>query len=605
MLSLLLLILSYGSLLILLMPATWLGILITVAIFAVGTVFDFYKKLHCHFLSAPVRYAILPAAAFIAIALSVVFYERWLPSSMVRAIAAAAHMSVGIFLVAAAVVLAVLSFWCIYRILQSVIGLLDAVFPKKTFLRSLLLIFLAAVCTVVLTQGMLNKTALSMGLLRCMWCTVIAGTVIVLFFILTGRIVLSAAVGGGLFLLISTVSAYVYKFRGRLFEPLDIFSAGTAMNVAGNYSLLPIPVGVVTGWCFFVVVLVLLACLFNKGRVRLPAKRRLVLLGLCALSCAATFIYVSGLKTHHWHDNGAQYYGCILDFVSKFKEITVSKPDGYSAELIDELAGQYMQTDTPQETEKTPHIIVIMDESFSDLGVNGTVSTDIEATPFISALMEKTVSGYAFASIYGGNTANSEYEFLTGNSLAWLSPNAVPYQQYIRTPTYSMVSYLKAGYGYRCIAMHPFYANGWERPAVYTLLGFDESHFIDDFPQQKLVRDYVSDLEMFEYLVETYEAQKSEPLFIFGVTMQNHGGYTYEGENYTASVSLTEYDEFPEVEQYLSLLHETDKTVEYLISYFENVEDDVVIVFFGDHQPSIKEEFYDALGAASTDTLDV
>ena len=226
-------------------------------------------------------------------------------------------------------------------------------------------------------------------------------------------------------------------------------------------------------------------------------------------------------------------------------------------------------------------------------------------TPFISSLKENLISGYALASVFGGNTSNSEYEFLTGNSFAWLSPNAVPYQQYIRSSTYSMVSYLKSVYNYKCLAFHPNDGTAWNRTNAYKHLGFDESYFLDAFPRKHYIRKYVSDQEMFELLIENYEAQKENPLFLFGVTMQNHSAFLYSGENYTQHISLDfDGDEFKEAEQYLSVLHETDKAVEYLISYFENVDENVVIVFFGDHQPKVEEDFYQLIRGKEEDTLD-
>ena len=235
-----------------------------------------------------------------------------------------------------------------------------------------------------------------------------------------------------------------------------------------------------------------------------------------------------------------------------------------------------------------------MNESFSDLSVIGEINTNIEVMPFVSSLKEGVISGYVLTSVYGGNTANSEYEFLTGNTMAWLPPNTVPYQQYIKAPTYSMVSYLKSFYDYHCIAMHPYIANGWERPRTYGHLGFDESLFIEDFPQQHFIRDYISDLEMYEKIVEIYEKQHHDNLFIFGVSMQNHGAYDYSGEDFKQAIELVGYEkEYPDVEQYLSLIYESDIAIEYLINYFGNIDEDVLIVFFGDHQPKIDQSFYE------------
>ena len=83
------------------------------------------------------------------------------------------------------------------------------------------------------------------------------------------------------------------------------------------------------------------------------------------------------------------------------------------------------------------------------------------------------------------------------------------------------------------------------------------------------------------------------------------GGYTYTGNDFTETVSLEGYENnYPDVEQYLSLLRETDKAVEYLLTYFSKIEDDVVIVFFGDHQPSLGDSFYREIEGSSADSLD-
>lgn len=604
MFQLLLLIISFGSLLLLLMPASVHGIISAAAVFALGAGLIVRNKFYRGFLRINKRYSLILVAVSIVAGLGVFFYNRWLPSSKMQAIATLLHMSIETMLLIGSFVLAVLAFYFTYSILQTIIEAICSSIPQNSFAIGILFSLVASVITVILAQVMIGAEALSMGYLNFMWGVLIVSVVILFLYCLIGRIVPSIAIGTGLFMLISTANVYVYQFRGRLFEPVDILSAGTAMNVAENYSLLPIPHTIIAGWGFFAVMLFLLHCLQHKCKFKLTANRRIALLAICAVSFVAIFFYVSNLKTYHWHKEGAQFNGYVLDFISKFKEISVPEPDNYSTELIADLADQYGSNEGTQETGEYPHIIVIMDESFSDLSVVGEFSTNTDVMPFISSLKENTISGYILSSVYGGNTANSEYEFITGNSLAWLSPNVVPYQQYIRSSTYSMVSYLKSGYGYSCIAMHPFSSSGWSRPTAYSHLGFDECYFVEDFPQENYVREYVSDQEMFEFLIETYEAQKEYPLFIFGVTMQNHGGYTYSGENYTQSISLNDYDEFPEVEQYLSLIHETDKAVECLITYFENVDEDVVIVFFGDHQPKINDAFYEAISGTSADTLD-
>lgn len=608
MLHLLLIIISYGALLLLLMPATGVGIVSTAVAFAIGVCVIIFSKVYKIAFWKNRSYLLISAALLIAATFGVNFYDRWIPSSKMQGIAAMVHMPVEMLLLFGSLMLSGLSAYVLYAVLQPIANRFSDTDPRKDFAKHIVLCLAASAVTVVLAQVMIGTEVFSMGCANFMWGVLAVAAAILFVYCLLGRVIPAIFLGAGFFMVISTVNVYVYSFRGRLFEPVDVFSAGTAMNVAGNYSLLPVPPGALTGWGIFAAMLIVLYCLQRKSTVKLVLPRRCALLASCIIGAAAVFSYAAKLNTYHWQDQGAEFNGYILDFFSKVKEISVPEPDHYSMELIDELTDRYAadgNSGAANGSSKPPHIIVIMDEAFSDLSVVGEFATNTEVMPFISSLKEDTVSGYALASVYGGNTANSEYEFLTGNSMAWLSPNAVPYQQYVRASTYSMVSYLKSSYDYTCVAMHPYESSGWNRPVAYEHLGFDACYFIEDFPQQDFVRGFVSDQEMFAFLIEKYEAQKEDPLFFFGVTMQNHGDYDYSGENYTQHISLDDYaGKYPDVEQYLSLIHETDRAVEYLITYFQNTDEDVVIVFFGDHQPKINESFYGAVRGTTGNTLD-
>ena len=130
---------------------------------------------------------------------------------------------------------------------------------------------------------------------------------------------------------------------------------------------------------------------------------------------------------------------------------------------------------------------------------------------------------------------------------------------------------------------------------VYPTMGFDETHFIDDFDQTKLLRKYITDQELYENIVARYESKKAnEDLFIMSISMQNHGGYTEKYPNFNEQIR-TLGASYSDANQYLSLLHESDKALEYLISYFQSVDNPVEIVFFGDHQPSLNTNFYKGL----------
>lgn len=181
------------------------------------------------------------------------------------------------------------------------------------------------------------------------------------------------------------------------------------------------------------------------------------------------------------------------------------------------------------------------------------------------------------------------------------------YKLYLNENSYSLARYLNSK-GYYSFATHPFLSSGWSRTKAYPYLGFDSFTFIDEYPQRNLVRNFISDQEMFEYITSWYEGwlnKNSDPLFVFGVSMQNHSGYDYRGEEYTPSISLEGYGKkYEEAEQYLGLIHETDKALEYLIHYFETVDHDVVLCFFGDHLPNLSQSFYSELHGGQFNSLD-
>ena len=235
-----------------------------------------------------------------------------------------------------------------------------------------------------------------------------------------------------------------------------------------------------------------------------------------------------------------------------------------------------------------------MNESFSDLSVLGDLQTNIPLTPFIDSLKENTTKGYALSSVFGAKTPNSEWEYLTGNSMAFLPAGSVVYQQYISDTPTSIVSNLKDD-GYTCVAMHPYYATGWSRNQVYPKIGYDEMHFIDDFDQTKILREYITDQELYDKIIERYESRgANEKLYLMGITMQNHGGYGEPYDNFNEECYKIGRS-YTDANQYLSLVHESDKAVKNFIEYFSKVDDPVEIVFFGDHQPSLNSNFYPLL----------
>lgn len=162
--------------------------------------------------------------------------------------------------------------------------------------------------------------------------------------------------------------------------------------------------------------------------------------------------------------------------------------------------------------------------------------------------------------------------------MAFLPVGSIPYQQYIKSTTPSLASYLKS-IGYATYAQHPYYGSGWNRDTVYPLLGFDNLSFMQDYSNQRFVRKYISDETSFDRIIETYENKPDgQPAFIFNVTMQNHGGYTDTYYGFDNTVTADKLNNSA-LDQYLSLIKMTDEDLKNLIEYFSNVDEKTIVVF--------------------------
>lgn len=425
----------------------------------------------------------------------------------------------------------------------------------------------------------------------------------------------AGAIGVNALLTVVALAEYfVVEFRAQPIMLRDVLAMGTAATVAGNYSY-HITVKLVAAVALMGLYSFFLYRLRMPWPFRLWWKRLLAAaggIGICAAGLwflyvpvyLSTFMYVNLWNPLESYES----QGFLLCTVLQAPYMFPKAPEGYRDETLGQIlekAEELMETEGKAwsvDTNVVPtNIICIMNESFSDLRQVGDFDTNVAVMPFFDSLKENCLKGNLYMPVFASITANSEYEFLTGNSMAFAPANSIPFQLYMRKPTYGLVSNLKSQ-GYRAVGIHPYIASNWNRDEAYDALGFDEFLDEQDFEDPDYVRGYISDQCTYEKIISLTEGKKAgEPLFLFAVTMQNHGGYE---EEFEGDVHLTDYQDMPKTEQYLSLVKKSDEALEYLLSYYEKAEEPTMILMFGDHQPGIEEEFYEALYGQSLDDLE-
>jgi hypothetical protein len=424
------------------------------------------------------------------------------------------------------------------------------------------------------------------------------------------------------------INHYVIAFRGN--PPLigDFLAAGTAVKVMKNYDY-TIDGSVLKALC--VLVLYFVVCkylvpaepgfikgfrwILEKAWKRIPDSgivRELMFraVGMVLVVClwwgtvSLAFVKKQGFQINGWSPaQSFRSYGAPLALLASYYNLRMEEPEGYSADEVREQLADYdgkgeenaSEADSEAQASKLPTVIVIMNESFSDLSALGELETGEYLTNYKN-LASYVMKGTAYVSVVGGGTSNSEFEFLTGSSMAFIGSGIYPYTSYDLTKGMSLPEIMKE-HGYRTVAMHPAAATNWSRDKAYPQLGFDSFLSIDDAPDSgwAYVRSYVSDASDYEKVREIYEQSKEDgqPLFLFNVTIQNHGGYTGEFAEGLEPVSIEEaYQSYEDVTNYLALIRNSDEAMGDLLEYFSEQEDPVVICFFGDHEPGLNSEFW-------------
>lgn len=418
-----------------------------------------------------------------------------------------------------------------------------------------------------------------------------------LLFVVMGNAVAALRTETALVWLLALLNSYVLSFRGSPLVPWDILSAGTALSVAGNYSYLPNARQVICS-------LFLLALFVGAGwldwkleRGRWKGRLAAFLCGVAAVISIMLALWndavVSRLQLYPFLFTPTVMYernGFAVTFLMDLQYLKVEKPEGYSTQTAEEIltSCESQQTQSQKtETERYPDVIVVMDEAFSDLSVLGEFETDRDYMPFMHSLQQgadNTITGNLTVSVKGGNTANTEYEFLTGNTMAFLPSGSIPYQQYIRGEIPSLASQLSE-LGYETCALHPYGASGWNRDKVYQWMGFSAFLSQEDFTEASYVRGYVDDASCVEKIMDLYEKKDGDtPGFYFCVTMQNHSSYTDGYQAAQGNISVPGGS--PALEEYLTLVERSDQALEQLITYFSQQTEPAIVVFFGDHQPT-------------------
>lgn len=415
---------------------------------------------------------------------------------------------------------------------------------------------------------------------------------------------------------IGIASHFVALFKGQPILPSDVVALETAAAVGTGY-IYTIDDSIVIA----VMILELFACLFALTANTLFKKRSALISLIVAIIVAAgsiTWYNTTNIEEEYnctvdvWSSlDSYREHGALLCFLQRAQQLTPETPEGYSREEAQNLRSGTSETFTdetlspaelssiaqPLAESVQPSIVVIMNETFSDVSLYSAIDPSYEGIPLFRQLCEEALlSGNTYVSALGGGTCNSEFEFLTGSTTGLLGAGVYPYMLYNLQGVDNLASYLSSR-GYETSAIHPASGSNWRRDRVYEQLGFDTFYDIDSFGEDtETRRDLVTDAATYDLVLEQLN-QSDTPQFIFDVTIANHSGYK-TGEIPAENTVHASVNGEPnsEVNEYLSCIRYSDIEFYEFINQLKNLDRPVIVCMFGDHQPG----FADELAQAST-----
>ncbi|MCI6384925.1 MAG: LTA synthase family protein [Subdoligranulum variabile] len=443
---------------------------------------------------------------------------------------------------------------------------------------------------------------------------------LVLFAIL-GKWSRATGISGALFTVIALINYYTRDLHGSALMPQDILNLGTAAEVMGSYTLqITATVRTIVLWYLPVLALAFVQAKLVKGmpkRASWRARGVRVLGSAVGVFCILFFGYfgpvsVKPKTTYGWAWQNTYYkYGYLAGTIEAASLMAdpIIEPENYSDDAAVNAAA--MAESFPSATAESassdyPDIILVLSESFYDFGLVTDTQADTEVMP-VTKNLQNAVYGHTISPHVGGGTNSSEYEMLSSNSLM-LMPSITPFNWLNLHNANSLVSYLK-DLGYSTLAAHPYTNSNYRRDSAWLALGFDETHFQDDFPTQEYYgnRPYQTDSASYRDFEKLYEAMpEDKPRFGFLVSIQSHGDYTMNDASLDIVHAATDYGEYDEpMDEYLSCIHMSDAAVQELCDYFtkqyEETGRKVVLAFAGDHAPSFVGHVADKTRAEGND----
>lgn len=285
-------------------------------------------------------------------------------------------------------------------------------------------------------------------------------------------------------------------------------------------------------------------------------------------------------------------YGLPYCFMASVFNTGINEPNEYNEETIVDISDQRKMTrnETGRAQDELPNIIFIQLESYFDVAESEFFTTSEDASPNLHAMYEKYSSGYFKVPSIGAGTANTEFEVLTGMNLRYFGPGEYPYKTVLKNQVSESAATALGALGYGTHALHNNGGNFYSRAKVFNNTGFD-SYTSKEFMNilQTTENGWAKDDILIQHIMDAMDTTQGQD-FVFGISVQGHGDYPEERiiENPKILVDgIADEAVKNKWEYYVNQVYEMDQFAGNLVKAVEERKEPSVIVFYGDHLPTM------------------
>lgn len=401
---------------------------------------------------------------------------------------------------------------------------------------------------------------------------------------------------GAIWVILGIANGYILLKRVTPFNAQDLKIAGDGIALINNYcngfEVVVIAVGAVA-------LLIWLISMWRRGG-QYAGKIHHIAALIGIIVCGVLYTFVTNIAidkrvvSTYFGNIAFAYedYGLPYCFSASLFNTGISEPNGYTKKAMAKIDkdGELNQTAASRSSDELPNIIVVQLESYFDVANAEFFTTSEDACPNLHNLYQNYSNGYFKVPSVGAGTANTEFEVLTGMNLRYFGPGEYPYKTYSKKhPTESAATAL-ASLGYGTHALHDNTGNFYSRANVFNNMGFDtftSKEFMNVL--QTTENGWAKDEILTQHIMEAMDTTKQED-FVFTVSVQGHGNYpeTQVIENPKIQVEGIEDEALKNKwEYYVNQVYEMDQFVGDLIKAVEERNEPSVVVFYGDHLPTM------------------